>query len=142
MLSFAEAEAFCVSLGGHLASIQSEEENTELLKIAEQQSVWVWLGGAGQEEKGKWVWSDEKEWNFTDWAFGEPNNEGQSRCVRTIGVDWYATSCTKEHLYPLCQVEPRSTNGTLQIDLSEKQRTKFHIWLDYNSSSAGVKHLS
>ena len=63
-MAFAEAEAFCVSLGGHLASIQSEEENTELLKIAEQQRVWVWLGGSDQEERGKWVWSDEKEWIF------------------------------------------------------------------------------
>ena len=133
-MAFAEAEASCVSLGGHLASIQSKEENTELLKMAEQQRVWVWLEGSDQEERGKWVWSDEKEWNFTDWAFGEPNNESQSRCVRTIGVGWYATPCTGEHLYPLCQVEPRSTNGKLQIDLSEKQRTKFHIWLDYNSS--------
>ena len=98
-MAFAEAEAFCVSLGGHLASIQSKEENTELLKMAEQQRVWVWLGGSDQEERGKWVWSDEIEWNFTDWAFGEPNNESQSRCVHTIGVHWYATSCTKEHLW-------------------------------------------
>ena len=34
-MSFAEAEAFCISLGGHLASVHSEQENAEMLKIAE-----------------------------------------------------------------------------------------------------------
>ena len=45
-MPFAEAEAFCVSLGGHLASVQSVEENGEVLKTAEQQREWAWLGGS------------------------------------------------------------------------------------------------
>ena len=35
-MTFDEAEAFCISIGGHLASIESEEENVEVLKIAER----------------------------------------------------------------------------------------------------------
>ena len=132
-MTFADAEAFCVSLGGHLASIVSEKENVEALKIAEQPWEWTWLGGTDQEERGLWVWNDGRVWNFTDWAFSEPNNESKSRCMCTIGFNWYATSCS-EQLYPLCHVTPKTTNGTLQVDLSEKERKVLHIWLQYNIS--------
>ena len=133
-ISFAKAEAFCVSLGGHLASVQSEKENAEVLKIAKQQQEWAWLGGTDEVKEGKWVWSDGQAWNFTDWAVGEPNNKSDSRCIGTLGDDWFARSCLDGQIFPMCRVEPRTTNGTLQIDLSEKQMTKFHIWIKYNSS--------
>ena len=123
--SFAKAEAFCVSLGGHLASIKSEKENAEILKISEQLGEWAWLGGTYQVEEGKWVWSDGQAWNFTDWAVGEPNSNSDSRCIGTIGDDWYARACSEGQIYPLCRIEPRTTNGTLQVDLSEKQMPNF-----------------
>ena len=127
--------AFCVSLGGHLASVQSEKENADVLKIAKQQQEWAWLGGTDEVKEGKWVCSDGQAWNFTDWAVGEPNNKSDSRCIGTLGDDWFARSCLDGQIFPMCRVEPRTTNGTLQIDLSEKQMTKFHIWIKYNSSN-------
>ena len=42
-MSFDEAEKFCFSLGGHLASIQSEEENKEVLQLADQQREKAWI---------------------------------------------------------------------------------------------------
>ena len=90
-----------------------------------------------QVEEGKWVWSDGQAWNFTDWAVGEPNSKSGSRCIGTIGDDWYARACSDGQIYPLCRIEPRTTNGTLQVDLSEKQMPNFHIWLTYNSSDPG-----
>merc|ERR1712012_361775 len=49
-MSFAEAEAFCVSLGGHLASIRSDAENVDVLKKARYPGEWAWLGGTDQDE--------------------------------------------------------------------------------------------
>ena len=92
-MTFTDAEAFCVSQGGHLASIQSEEENAELLKAAGSERVW--LGGSDGAEEGRWVWTDGKSWNFTNWSFGKPDNENNSDCMVVENAEfWHDTPCS------------------------------------------------
>ena len=44
-----EAEAQCQKEGGHLASVTSQEENNEVLKVASAgRTQAVWLGGKGR----------------------------------------------------------------------------------------------
>ena len=148
-MNFSAAEALCVSLGGHLASIQSEAENADFLREAanhlKKAASRVWLGGTDIAEEGKWVWTDGRSWNFTNWAFAEPDNENNSDCMLTAGKRWYDGvwydgswhdgSCSdSEDTWPLCHVEPRTTKGTQQIDLGDKTGSLLHIWLDYNLS--------
>ena len=52
-MTFDEAEAFCVSLGGHLTSIHTKEQNIQVFEIAENSWVSAWLGAKDQYKK--WI---------------------------------------------------------------------------------------
>ncbi len=67
------------SMGGHLASITSAEENDEVTRVAYGRSVWIGGmrkgtgNGPGAEH---WLWADGRPWAYTNWGHGEPNNYG------------------------------------------------------------------
>ena len=55
-----EAEAHCLSEGGHLASIKTEKEYSELLSITDGKNVWI--GGKRQDKDGRLSWYDGQRW--------------------------------------------------------------------------------
>ena len=65
--TWGDAEATCQHEGGHLASVQSENENTLLDDGS------LWLGGK-DEEDGVWKWSDGTKWKFTAWDLDYDSN--------------------------------------------------------------------
>ena len=56
-LNMSEAEKVCVSLGGHLPSVLSKEEQEEITKLANGNEVW--LGGKKNEDDG-YEWLDQR----------------------------------------------------------------------------------
>ena len=56
MMNWHNAEEYCVSQGGHLASIASEEQNHEVFQVTK--GKYVWLGGNRKELGKSWHWSD------------------------------------------------------------------------------------
>jgi hypothetical protein len=73
------AEAEAVSLGGHLATINDEEENTWVFnRFATNggvaRNLWLGLNDAAQE--GHWVWVSGEAAAYRKWAPGEPNSGG------------------------------------------------------------------
>jgi hypothetical protein len=88
-----QAHAYAESLGGHLATVGSAEENEFIygaLGIGSNDGVWhvdgfgshigPWLGGhqpgGSPEPMGGWRWVTGEAWGFTLWAPNEPNNFG------------------------------------------------------------------
>ena len=72
----AEAIAFCDSLGGYLASITTEEEDTFLYEyITSLGYTSAYFGLTDQDEEGTWVWVSGETVDYTNWASGEPNSE-------------------------------------------------------------------
>ncbi len=74
--SWEEAEAYCRSLGGHLVSIGSYEENMhvyDLMKASGYSSAYI---GLYETESGAWKWSSGEPVIYTNWGGVEPNNEG------------------------------------------------------------------
>ncbi len=72
-----DVEALCESYGGHLLTITSAEERDfvkELLKDGTKSTYW--LGATDVETEGDFRWVTGEEWDFTDWAPLEPNNDG------------------------------------------------------------------
>ncbi len=80
-------------LGGHLATIASQSENSQAYQlVAADDSLWYidpynngigpWIGGyqpAGSPEPGGgWRWVTGEAFNYTNWAPGEPNNSGDA----------------------------------------------------------------
>ena len=77
--SWFEAEAFCISQGGHLASVTSQQEQDALTNWPNDQveDQGVWLGGRRKSSTGNWTWSDGRPWGY------QPDNSGMYDCV------WY-----------------------------------------------------
>ncbi|XP_066577764.1 lactose-binding lectin l-2 [Amia ocellicauda] len=81
---WADAEGFCLSGGGNLASVHSEEEHTflkQLIKKSDNAENPTWIGGTDCQKEGVWHWSDGTKWDFTKWNGGEPNNLNIENCL-------------------------------------------------------------
>ena len=74
--SFQEADKYCKSIGGHLATIQSQEENDYIysLIISNGYSS-AYFGLTDQDNEGTWKWTNGEPVNYLNWASSEPNSE-------------------------------------------------------------------
>lgn len=84
-----DAQLFCESLGGYLAVIASEEENTALYEYVKSRGytqVFFGLSDAGHE--GNWKWVKQEQSHYWNWHEGQPNGEEKDNYVQF--VDDYA----------------------------------------------------
>ncbi len=68
--SWHKANEYCSSLGGHLVTIQTEEENQFVSHLAPD----MWLGATDEIKEGDWVWVTGEPWSYTNWYPSEPTN--------------------------------------------------------------------
>ena len=125
------AEDYCVSNGGHLASIGSQEENVDLLKAANG-SFSIWLGGRRTTGKNGWEWLDGKEWTYQNWGFDEPNKKTGYDCmyINFLWKTWYAALCQDETDF-ICVNQPRSLANSERFVFSRAQlinQTLHFLW--------------
>ena len=74
--SMDEANNYCLSLGGHLATITSQEENDAIYEFMKQDGLDnAYFGFSDIEDEGEWKWIDGTKSGFTNWHTGEPNGE-------------------------------------------------------------------
>ena len=75
---WAASEAYAISQGGHLVSINDAAENT-FINSTFSSAGSLWLGlervGAGND-LADFAWTDGSASSFRNWANGEPNNYG------------------------------------------------------------------
>ncbi|XP_031150862.1 galactose-specific lectin nattectin-like isoform X1 [Sander lucioperca] len=77
--SWVDAENFCKSKGGNLASIHSVEEYEFLRTFINQisgENRRTWMGGFDSVKEGEWMWSDGSTFDYKSWAPGQPDNTG------------------------------------------------------------------
>ncbi|ATB27081.1 CotH kinase family protein [Melittangium boletus] len=96
-LSFADAEADCVTQGGHLVSIHDQATQDAVLAGARALSTgsW-WLGLNDRVQEGDYTWTDGSPRHYTAWASGEPNNYGGDEdCTQMYGSGgaWNDSAC-------------------------------------------------
>ena len=73
--SWLAAEAYCESLGGHLATISSQEENDFLYQlIIEAGYTSAYFGLTDRNRDGMWTWVTGEPVVYTNWHMGEPNS--------------------------------------------------------------------
>jgi photosystem II stability/assembly factor-like uncharacterized protein len=70
-VSWAEAEAHAVSLGGHLVTINDKAENDWLIATL---GTDYWIGLNDMAVEGAWVWANGQPVTFAGWLSGEPND--------------------------------------------------------------------
>ncbi|MBE6698785.1 MAG: C-type lectin domain-containing protein [Ruminococcaceae bacterium] len=103
-----EAYSRCEALGGHLATITSEEEQTFIVSYLKSfnQQWYVWLGGYSDGEK--WHWITDELFDYTDWIKGEPSNGHGREWFMDLKYDqdwkWNDASLLAQYVY-LCEFE-------------------------------------
>ncbi|XP_030640057.1 lectin-like [Chanos chanos] len=118
LLNFTDAEFHCrnAAPGGHLASVHSSPDNNDLNCIVlkyNKKSPRIWLGGFEFFNSGKWVWTDDSNWDFQAWVPGEPNNQhNKEDCLEMNWKEkgkWNDDWCpTKKNF--LCSFTNKKTN--------------------------------
>ncbi|XP_043911603.1 lectin-like [Protopterus annectens] len=78
-MNWNDAEVYCQNLipGAHLASfhnIAAEKFAQDLVYKTVRAYPFTWIGGNDQFKNRNFMWSDGSEWNYENWAIGEPNN--------------------------------------------------------------------
>ncbi|XP_031150885.1 galactose-specific lectin nattectin-like isoform X2 [Sander lucioperca] len=99
--SWIDAENFCNSDGGNLASVHSEEEHVFLRTFINQvtgANQTSWIGGFDSVKEGVWMWSDGSTFDYKSWAWGQPDNKGgDENCLQMNykGMNWNDGRCDK-----------------------------------------------
>ncbi|XP_063997665.1 struthiocalcin-2-like [Pogoniulus pusillus] len=105
-LSWRRAEAFCQRLGGHLASVHSEQEQEVVAALRparpaldteeeeeEELDEGVWIGLHHPLGSQHWQWSDGSQLDFGPWQLGH----GGRGCAALQGTTepsrWHSDSC-------------------------------------------------
>jgi serine/threonine protein kinase len=92
-LKWDEAKARAETLGGHLATITSQEENqwikdTYVSKL--DPSLSLWLGGTKKNPSQQWTWITGEPFVFTTWGMGEPGalRDECALCFSSMSDGW------------------------------------------------------
>jgi len=72
-MAWAEGEAYAVSLGGHLATINDEAEDRWISAAFQEETL---AGLNDLEREGTWVWASGEPVTYTNWLPGAPDNNG------------------------------------------------------------------
>lgn len=75
-MTWQNAEATAVSLGGHLVTINDSKEHEYLWALWGRDHL-LWIGLNDVKEEGSFVWASGEPVTFVYFATGEPNNLGE-----------------------------------------------------------------
>ncbi|MCM1508445.1 MAG: VWA domain-containing protein [Ruminococcus flavefaciens] len=79
-MSWNDAETYCESLGGHLATITSAEEQTlindSLLATGTKNTYFIGL--SRKNSNSQWEWVTDETFDYSNWDEGEPNNANEN----------------------------------------------------------------
>uniref|UniRef100_A0AC35F6G6 C-type lectin domain-containing protein n=1 Tax=Panagrolaimus sp. PS1159 TaxID=55785 RepID=A0AC35F6G6_9BILA len=93
-LNFQDAEKFCQSNNGHLASIHDALSNSQLTASALGAFNGAEFFVGGSYVQNKWTWSDGTAFDFTDWATNEPNSHSTCISISVSSGLWYSYDCS------------------------------------------------
>ncbi|XP_071824781.1 macrophage mannose receptor 1-like isoform X2 [Apostichopus japonicus] len=102
------SEAYCVSNGAHLVSINDGDEQSYISTRVGGIGVNSWIGLRDLGTTGNFVWSDGSSLDFINWSSGNPNyNSGVDACVAALVEDskegeWDDQNCAVSRPY-ICE---------------------------------------
>ena len=137
-LTMSAAEQFCINQGGHLASVGSQEEQDEVIKV-DYRSI-ILIGGrrkAGEEEG--WEWLDGRPWTYQNWDTDEPDNGTGKDCIyMNVDGTWRAYSCHFSTSF-ICHHPVKVTENHTVVTYSRKALLRdrsFYFWWNQTSGSS------
>ena len=82
-VSWETAKEMCTLLGGHLVTINSQEEQNIINKLLDGNNLTYYSIGASNID-GDWRWITGENMNYFNWADGEPNNCNNNENYGTV----------------------------------------------------------
>lgn len=84
------AEKTAQLLGGHLASVNSADENDWIrTTFPTGEASTLWIGYTDAQEEGTWQWTDGAQSGYTNWDSGQPDDSsGQDFCSMRNSGRW------------------------------------------------------
>ncbi|XP_011886271.1 PREDICTED: pulmonary surfactant-associated protein D isoform X2 [Cercocebus atys] len=97
---FTEAQLVCTQAGGQLASPRSAAENAALQQLVIAQNEAAFLSMTDAKMEGKFTYPTGESLVYSNWAPGEPNNDGGSEdCVEIFtNGKWNDRACAEKRL--------------------------------------------
>ena len=143
-----DADIFCKSKGGHLASIHSkwEQEMADTEREKGGRCRWAWIGGQ-KNNQSQWQWTDNSTWTFTNWLKDRPLSSSfiNAHIIMRCGGHWYDFPSYWDH-YFLCQAGNvvLTENGLHRIALNEKQLafSPYYVLFETSSASSNLSNFS
>jgi hypothetical protein len=94
--TWTDSEAQAMAMGGQLVTINSAAENAfvyDTFSAGGTRNLWIGLYDPTQDSEGgshasNFVWVDGEPVTYTDWANGEPNNDGFNGVPEYYGMMW------------------------------------------------------
>ena len=123
-MTWYDANDYCLRLGGHLATITSQEEDDFLSNLAVNT---YWLGGTDRDSEGEWRWIIGESFDYQNWEYGQPddsldNNEGCENYLCGNFPNW--NDYPGNYLFPfVCEFESES-GCSLMLSASVSGRTE------------------
>ena len=79
-MTWTEAKAYCESLGGHLVTITTGDEQQFIIDRLIPQGVknTYFIGLSKDDEQSEWKWVTGEEVDYTNWDRGEPNHANET----------------------------------------------------------------
>ncbi|XP_006163812.1 pulmonary surfactant-associated protein D [Tupaia chinensis] len=98
--SFQDAQKECTQAGGQLASPRSAAENAAVQQLAIAQNKAAFLSMTDAHTEGKFVYPTGEPLVYSNWAPGEPNNNGGAEnCVEIFtNGKWNDKACREQRL--------------------------------------------
>lgn len=92
-MNWSEAEAYCESLGGHLVTINSDEEqqfiSNNILSIGTKNTYYI--GMYRDNSDSDWKWITNEDIDYVNWDAGEPNDTNENYVHMYRGIGNYGT---------------------------------------------------
>ncbi|MCX7178738.1 MAG: lectin-like protein [Proteobacteria bacterium] len=126
-LGWNEARAACESIGGHLACIGNQEQETFVHSMIHDEGIdptWdLWIGLYHDKASARWRWVNETPLSFTNWSGGDPYILKDGPCAGYVrgrsGLNW-ASQQRSHALWYICEWDaPPSTQPSIVHDNSK-----------------------
>ena len=130
---------------GHLATITSQEEEFIKSNFPQALSGKYWLGGfqppGSSEPDGDWQWVTGESFTYTNWAPGEPNNQGgeDGLQLKNTAGQWNDVARVNAQSGYVVEYEPSCTLNlglshesgslTMTLEMATTVPTKWSTWL-------------
>uniref|UniRef100_UPI003D9E6012 ladderlectin-like n=1 Tax=Halichoeres trimaculatus TaxID=147232 RepID=UPI003D9E6012 len=133
MKTWALAERHCQALGGNLASVHNDAEDSfikELIHMVTNEFPRTWIGGSDAQQEGIWLWSDGSRFTFTNWCSGQPNNlSWRQHCIeRNFGGKSSPLDHQELRLKTLITKKNRQNTGQCSSKSLRGRRRTQSIW--------------